>query len=618
MRRDEADVAHTVDPAVAEAAKHIAKRKIDEALALLAPILARDLPSLPAQFVLALAAWRMGRLDLAIERMNDCHEHWPMDGTVAEVLASLYAQSGNLVESLYMAKLATALGRIEATLAALVPDGFPSFEWAFLMIKERPLLGYARLALDAGDVAGAVAAGAQHLALFPDDREALAFHADALLRAGRASAAVEALQPVQAEIHDEPTLAAFYARSLAAVGESDIAASWYDGALAQAPADRAIAAWRVLDAAWLERDAVGCDARAEEWARRFCPEPRPRRLSAPAGKLIIGYLVAGLADPLDATAIAAVARAHDRAKVEVVAYGRGKQSSAENIQLSGAFDKWHDVGALDGPTLARFFSSDGLHVVIDAAGFAAPHGLGALARSTSVLRASWLGCPAAAPPRLFDVRIGPQSPGPTLAGRWAIGGGYPVLVPLRRVEPAPRTALQFGADATLPQLDRETVSLWSAILDKHREAQLLLRAFDVCPATVGRLVARFGPERAARIDLVDTRLPEEFYARVDVALTPRRGLSPRMAAEALGCGVPAVALAGAGAAEPYGAFLAGLGLGGLLVAADAAAYVELASALARSPAMRQGINAIGASVAERFARAIEDQAVAEMSLGAAA
>jgi hypothetical protein len=499
-----------------------------------------------------------------------------------------------------------------------VPDGFPSFEWAFLMIKERPLLGYARLALDAGDVAGAVAAGEQHLALFPDDREALAFHAGALLRAGRASAAVEALQPVQAEIRGEPTLAALYARSLAAVGESDIAASWYDGAMAQAPADGAIVARRVLDAAWLERDAADCDARAEAWARRFCPEPRPRQLSAPAGKLVIGYLVAGFADPLDAAAIAAVARAHDRAKVEVVAYGRGKQSSAENIVLSGAFDKWRDVAAIDGPTLARFFSSDGVHVVIDAAGFAAPHGLGALTRSASVLRASWLGCPAAAPARLFDVRIGPQSSGPALPGSWAIGGGYPILVPLRQVEPVPRSALQFGADATLPQLDRETVSLWSAILDKHPDAKLLLRAFDVCPATVGRLVARFGPERATRIDLVETRLPEEFYARVDVALTPRRGLSPRMAAEALGCGVPAVALAGAGVAEPYGAFLAGIGLGGSLVAADAAAYVEIASTLARSPALRKGVKAVGASDAERFARAIEDHAAADLSLGVAA
>ncbi len=46
-----------------------------------------------------------------------------MDGTVAEALASLYAQCGEPVESIYAAKLATALGG-HGALAALVPAGF--------------------------------------------------------------------------------------------------------------------------------------------------------------------------------------------------------------------------------------------------------------------------------------------------------------------------------------------------------------------------------------------------------------------------------------------------------------------------------------------------------------
>src|SRR6185437_15054987 len=93
----------------------------------------------------------------------------------------------------------------------------------------------------------------------------------------------------------------------------------------------------------------------------------------------------------------------------------------------------------------------------------------------------------------------------------------------------------FGADVLLPQLCDETVALWAAILRSASDAKLLFRARDTGRGTVDRLIARFGTELAARIDLVSAERFEEFYALVDVALAPRRGLSPRMAAEAVAC-----------------------------------------------------------------------------------
>jgi predicted O-linked N-acetylglucosamine transferase (SPINDLY family) len=119
---------------------------------------------------------------------------------------------------------------------------------------------------------------------------------------------------------------------------------------------------------------------------------------------------------------------------------------------------------------------------------------------------------------------------------------------------------------------------------------------------------------AARIDLVSVEAFEEFYALVDVALAPRRGVSPRMAAQAVGCGVPTLALAGPHAVEPYSRFLRDLGLDPALVASDAAEYVAMALALAHAEGERRRVAAMTVEAARRaergaaaIARGLEEQ-----------
>jgi predicted O-linked N-acetylglucosamine transferase (SPINDLY family) len=136
---------------------------------------------------------------------------------------------------------------------------------------------------------------------------------------------------------------------------------------------------------------------------------------------------------------------------------------------------------------------------------------------------------------------------------------------------------------------------------------------------IGRLIARLGTEIAGRIDILPALSPEAFYAAVDVALTPQRGFSPRMAAEALACGVPPVALTGGGLAEPYGSFLRDHGLGSLLVAADDHEYVNIAVGLASSSAHRERLQQMIASSSTqnghpvRIAQTIETQAWAHLT-----
>jgi predicted O-linked N-acetylglucosamine transferase (SPINDLY family) len=573
-----------------------------EALALLQPLLVDLTPSVEARFALAMTAWKLDRLDWALSILQQCHEDAPDNGSVAETLASLYGQLGNLRESLFTGKLATALGS-DAAIASLVPARFPAFEHAFLSIVEHPLLGKARRALADGKIADAVEKSRQHVAIEPDHLEGRRFHAAVLMRTGAPAAAIDALA-VTAEQGLNPDLATIYARALAAAGEKEDSRQWYDVALASAPDDAAIAAAPIADAVWLGNDRSHALSLSQDWASRFATGAKaPVRNSASAPKLVIGYLVSAFVDSKDAAAVAAVARAHDRARVTVLGYGIGPYTSEENNALTGAFARWRDIGPLDPATLARTWSGDGVDVLVDASGFSAPKQLQALARCTNAVRVSWFGNPGGIGAPFYDASLGVAD--------------YPVLPMAAKTAAPSGDTIAFGADVVLPQLDEETVALWSSILTQVPQAHLLLRANDLAAgANVTRLIRRFGETLAARIDIRQAASSAEFYAAVDIALLPCLGASPRVAADALANGVPVVALKGEGPLKPFGDFVEGHGLGKRFVAADDDHYRNIALSLAASPVARI-LPAIETG-AERLAQAVEELAAAINRQGAAA
>jgi tetratricopeptide (TPR) repeat protein len=589
---------------VHEANRQLRAGDTEGALAILRSVTSDGHIYVPAQFLLSMTAWKLGRFDWSIELMRQCHEAEPMDGTVAEILASLYAQAGDLQESLFMGKLATALGG-PGELRELIPGGFPTFDYAFYTIKENPMLAGAKAKLAEGKLDEAIEKARQHVAFHPTDGDTRGFLADLLLRAGRAGAAVDVMRAIEGHIvggGEFPAhYASLYARALAAVGDARAARTWHEKSVAGAPDDAAVAAAWIADGAWVARDAAELAEAGDDWARRFCQTAKPKHWQRPSGKLVIGYLLPDFIDRADMAAVAAVARAHDRARVTVIGYGSGAQSWGTNLVFRGAFDTWHDVSALDPATLARFFARAGLHVIVDAAGFAAPRGLMALARVETAIRAAWLGNGAALGSPVYDVQIGAAPVLSDRATNWPAGAGYPIVAPAR--EPAVRIPGEvpiFGADVSMAQLDEDTVALWSSVLGAQHEATLLLYGNDMrAGQNIERLIDRFGRDLAARIDIVDETSIEDFYGLVDVALLPRRGASPRAAAQAMACGVPPVAVATTSIIEPYAPFLQDLGLGAILVAPDAARYASLALALAEPGPRRERA---GAAIAKAAAR----------------
>jgi predicted O-linked N-acetylglucosamine transferase (SPINDLY family) len=524
-----------------------------------------------------------------------------------------------------MGKLATAL-KAQGPLLELVPREFPSFDWAFNNIKENPKLAAAEQCLADGMIDLAVENARQHAALNPKDDAAQAFYAALLLRTGAAAKAVEVLRYTESTGEVVPLPASLYARALAASGDVEAARHWHDKAIAMAPDNVELAAARVADGLWLERDQERLTAIGKAWARRFCPPQKPPHWTRLQGKLTIGYIVSAFADPCDAAHIAALARSHDRAHATVIGYGLGAQSWDRNLPFQGAFDIWQDIAALDSDALALFFERDGLHVIIDVAGFAAPMNMLALARLQTAIRVAWLGNEGRVAEPIYDAQLVAASAGGAAPAFWPIAGGYPVKrVPATPPRPVSDRPVQFGADVVMAQIDAETARLWSAVLQQLPAAKLLLRARDMsAPAHIDRLVALFGRELAARIDIVDDDDAGDFYARIDVALTPPKGTSPRMAAEAFACGVTPVALGGAGLGRVYAPFLEGIEVGAALVARDPQDYVKRAVSLATSREKRAEALArssaspwAGDEGVARFARAIEDHARRALNMATA-
>lgn len=623
---DGRNTAPSVQELVADAARRLGEHDEEGAVAALTAAAAREPDDPSLHFVTALVAWSLRDTAKALTVAKSCFERQPGNGTAAELVASLAAQAGDLVESLFYGKLATALPP-DDTMRSWLPPGFPMFDEAFLSIQDKPLLSQSRLLAAAGKLTVALDRARQHVEVAPDDAEGRTFYAGLLLRSGQAALAVEAIGPVVQSGDAAPAAASLLAQSLATVGESTAAAHWHERACLGDPDDAEIAGRRIADAPWIGAERRQRDAWVKDWLDRFTRPGKPRHWRPAGDRLVIGYLVSHFGDRGDAAAVAAVARAHARPGASVVGYGLGAQSWDENGVLGGAFDKWRDITGVDPATLAKMIAGDGVDVVIDVGGFAAPGTLRALARVNTAVRVAWIADAAGLERRVYDAVVAPRSaPSAAEAEIWRVPcGAYPLRRDWnRRLERGADAVCRFGADVGLAQIDPHTAQLWRKALEAAPEAMLLLRAHDMAPgANLARLIDRFGRALAARVDIVAAADADDFYRQVDIALAPARGLSARMAGEALACGVPVIAIDDGGPWRPYPLLLRELGLAAF-VATTERGYVDLAAGLAASAQKRAEaagavapVAAGGQSGAAAIAAAIEQAARATLGKAAA-
>lgn len=295
----------------------------------------------------------------------------------------------------------------------------------------------------------------------------------------------------------------------------------------------------------------------------------------------------------------------DRSRLEVSVYHTGTMHDAYTRRAQGCVDRWVEAAGLDDTALQQTIVADGVQVLLDLAGHTSSHRLGVFALRAAPVQATFLGYPHSTGLSTIDWLVGDATVSPAghahlfsegiaqLPGSvfcWASLDDYPLPPPRPAAAP-----LVFGSFNNAMKLSPRTIALWARVLAAVPGSRLLLKAPSLGDATVqARFTDLFAAQGVAPQRLMfqgpsGLEAMMQAYGDVDIALDtlPYNGGTTTL--QALWMGVPVVTLAGDNFVSRMGAsFLHSLGRPEW-VAADEAAYVAAAVALAGdSGALRLG------------------------------
>jgi len=505
-----------------------------------------------ALYGLAVLAYQHGRIKTAVEALTRAHELDAYEPLYTEMLAVLYAMAGNLPDAAYFAKLSLTR-QIDEITVALLPSSLPPFTQSLTAIKTKPLLNSAETLEAARSHAAAAELYERHLVFFPGDAVAVRGFARCLLNAGRPGQALNVLADLPAGDKAAAANASLRGMAFAALGEAGEADAHHRQAVATAPDDLEIGCAALRDAVFEPEITAGRLAeRNAAWAATLPAKsfPAPEPLSAPPVNL--GYLVSATRDLRDIIVVAEMVQAMDGQRFKATFYGHRPNDDPCNAVLRHCGGQWRDISECDPYTLAAIIEGDGIDVLIDVGGHAAPGHLAALAQRPAPWQVSWLGNPGSLGLKQIDADfVGEhEADGEADPRRRALAHGTycrDLAPPRRRAlssRPGPAT---FGADIGVPQLHPELLAAWAEILDQSPGATLVLRDHGFLEAgLIEPLASRFRLAGLAdRVDVI-TAEPAGFYGQVDVVLAPFVEINPHNTIEALARGVPVLALAGAG------------------------------------------------------------------------
>jgi protein O-GlcNAc transferase len=332
-------------------------------------------------------------------------------------------------------------------------------------------------------------------------------------------------------------------------------------------------------------------------------QPRP-------GRLRVGYLSADFQGHAVAYLVTGVLAAHDRAALEVFAYGYrpAPPNDPARAAVVAAVDAFVDIDGLDDRAAAQRIRDDGIDVLVDLTGYTGSGRLGINALRPAPVIATWIGyIGTLGEPRLADYVIGDAVATPlATADHFSealalLPHGYQPNLALRPPAPAP-TRAEAGLPAqgvvfcSFNQTYKFNPAVWDdwcailrgvpgsvlwlpaqrdALAERHLQAQARQRGVDA-----HRLV--FAPQQP--LEAHQARL-----ALADLALDTYPYNSGTTASDALRAGVPLLTFAGETFVGRMATSL--LHHAGLpeCVAVDRAALVALAIALGRDDARRAAL-----------------------------
>ena len=363
------------------------------------------------------------------------------------------------------------------------------------------------------------------------------------------------------------------------------------------------------------------------------PPSSPARPRDPERRLRVGYVSDELCEHFAGYFVEPLIRAHDRRAVEVFCYSGISHPDSATSRLKEWCDGWRETAGVGDEALAGFIRDDGIDILVDLSGHAAPNRLPVFTRKPAPVQVTWLGYPAttglaAMDYRLVDTVTDPEGEADRAAVEALVrfSDGFLCFQPpaASEVGPAPVMAggrIRFGSFNALSKMVAPVIALWARLLNRVPGATLTLKDWRLEYPEVRRHVEAGFAGRGIESDRLELlgwtgdRVGHlEAFHRLDIALDPFPYNGTTITCEALWMGVPVVTLRGDRHAGRVGASLmTRIGLEEL-VAGDEASYLEIAAVLASDTerlaglrrGMRDRLRASPLCDAAGFARRIEN------------
>ena len=475
---------------------------------------------------------------------------------IPEILAVLYAMVGNLTESLFYGKLATAKP-LDNRLLPLLEPGFPPFAEVFVKIKEKPLLTAGERLLREGRVMDAIDRLQQHVRLFPRDEPGIEALSRALGANGQHRAAISLLRALRLVAPHQANHVSRLAGALTAVGEIDEGLACHRLALSMDKTDPTIPCAFLRDLAYTPAPpSKEARASVKGLTTLLSAGAKPRGGKASAtdtDHLRIGYLLGDLPSEEDTRMVADVGWHRDRERISAIGFGRGDLSLDTNLPFQMRFDRWVDTDEMDKETLAATIRGEDIDILVDACGLHSPDGMAVLPLKAAPVQVAWLGSPFGIVAPGIDVRLvdglAPGSSNKTKVSDWKIASGlYPFNLPLESLPSECPSEINgtvsFGADAHLSEINAEVAVAWARILFAVPDSVLVVRDHDLQNEdNVRHLMDLFGNFGVAqRLEIISAGDRGSLLREVDILLAPFPFARPYAAAQALSYGIPVIAL----------------------------------------------------------------------------
>lgn len=469
---------------------------------------------------------------------------------------------------------------------ALAPDSQPA------------LLALAHAMVAASRVGDAIPVLQRAVALAPDDAALRNNLAATLLRAHRHREAAELLRALLAEHGDSLGVLCNLTNALVSLGLQQQGLEMAQRAVALDP--NAALGWRALANALAYHPETTAARLLDALRRIGAMLPRlapfsPATPRDPERRLRVGLLSATLkTHPVGWLTIAGF-ETLDPAAFELVALGPAHADDALQRRFRAVAAEWHAVDGEPIPRLVPRLRALDLDILIDLGGYGDRGMMGACASRVAPVQVKWVGAQnhssglAEMDWFLADRWETPAGAEPGYTERLLrLPDGYicyspPAYAP--DVAPLPalaRGVVTFGCFNNLAKITPAVLAAWAAILHRVPGARLVLKAHQLADApTRARLLDGFAaagiaPERIALHGGSPHRALLEAYNTIDIVLDPFPYSGGLTTCEALWMGVPTITMPGDTFASRHSAsHLSNAGLADW-VAADLAAYQEMA------------------------------------------